>query len=127
MPNTEVKLLYAESSWWVTACEGRKLPRFSETERSVFFDEKVWLIFTERFTKTGEIGKLDLVMESWQSGNVASRLRFVGAAMRTEVRSLRSPSVRSQGGCLGFFFASGVVEKFKKAGPEAFTPRETMR
>ena len=27
MPNTEVKLLYAESSWWVTACEGRKPPR----------------------------------------------------------------------------------------------------
>jgi hypothetical protein len=27
MPNTEVKLLYAESSWWVTACEGRKSPR----------------------------------------------------------------------------------------------------
>ena len=28
MPNTEVKLLHAESSWWETACEGRKLPRF---------------------------------------------------------------------------------------------------
>ncbi|CAR86735.1 Putative protein without homology [Lacticaseibacillus rhamnosus GG] len=27
MPNTEVKLLHAESSWWETACEGRKLPR----------------------------------------------------------------------------------------------------
>ena len=27
MPNTEVKLLNAESSWWATACEGRKLPR----------------------------------------------------------------------------------------------------
>ena len=27
MPNTEVKLLYADSSWWETACEGRKLPR----------------------------------------------------------------------------------------------------
>ena len=27
MPNTEVKLLHAESSWWETACEDRKLPR----------------------------------------------------------------------------------------------------
>ena len=27
MPNTEVKLLYADSRWWETACEGRKLPR----------------------------------------------------------------------------------------------------
>ena len=27
MPNTEVKLLNAESSWWETACEDRKLPR----------------------------------------------------------------------------------------------------
>ena len=26
MPNTEVKLLNAESSWWATACEERKLP-----------------------------------------------------------------------------------------------------
>ena len=26
MPNTEVKLLNAESSWWETACEGRQLP-----------------------------------------------------------------------------------------------------
>ena len=26
MPNTEVKLLNAESSWWATACEDRKLP-----------------------------------------------------------------------------------------------------
>ena len=26
MPNTEVKLLHAESSWWATACEERKLP-----------------------------------------------------------------------------------------------------
>ncbi len=26
MPNTEVKLLNAESSWWETACEDRKLP-----------------------------------------------------------------------------------------------------
>ena len=26
MPNTEVKLLNAESSWWETACEGRTLP-----------------------------------------------------------------------------------------------------
>ncbi len=28
MPNTEVKLLNAESSWWATACEDRKLPSF---------------------------------------------------------------------------------------------------
>ena len=27
MPNTAVKLLNAESSWWETACEDRKLPR----------------------------------------------------------------------------------------------------
>ena len=27
MPNTEVKLLSAESSWWETACEDRALPR----------------------------------------------------------------------------------------------------
>ena len=27
MPNTEVKLLHAESSWWETACEERELPR----------------------------------------------------------------------------------------------------
>ena len=26
IPNTEVKLLNAESSWWATACEERKLP-----------------------------------------------------------------------------------------------------
>lgn len=26
MPNTEVKLLNAESSWWETACEGRQSP-----------------------------------------------------------------------------------------------------
>ena len=26
MPNTAVKLLHAESSWWETACEGRTLP-----------------------------------------------------------------------------------------------------
>ena len=26
MSNTAVKLLNAESSWWETACEGRKLP-----------------------------------------------------------------------------------------------------
>lgn len=29
MPNTAVKLLHAESSWWETACEGRTLPCFS--------------------------------------------------------------------------------------------------
>ena len=28
MPNTAVKLLHAESSWWETACEGRTLPCF---------------------------------------------------------------------------------------------------
>ena len=27
MPNTEVKLLHAESSWGIAPCEGRTLPR----------------------------------------------------------------------------------------------------
>ena len=30
MPNTEVKLLSAESSWWATACEDKTLPRSFE-------------------------------------------------------------------------------------------------
>ena len=33
MPNTAVKLLNAESSWWETACEDRKLPRESRVRR----------------------------------------------------------------------------------------------
>ena len=33
MPNTVVKLLNAESSWWETACEDRKLPRESRVRR----------------------------------------------------------------------------------------------
>ena len=33
MPNTEVKLIRAESSWWETACEDRKLPRESRVRR----------------------------------------------------------------------------------------------
>ncbi|MHA7079786.1 hypothetical protein, partial [Lactobacillus delbrueckii] len=31
--NTVVKLLNAESSWWETACEDRKLPRESRVRR----------------------------------------------------------------------------------------------
>ncbi|MBT8810414.1 hypothetical protein BTI01_08860, partial [Lactobacillus delbrueckii subsp. bulgaricus] len=33
MPNTAVKLLNAESSWWETACEDRKLPRETRVRR----------------------------------------------------------------------------------------------
>jgi hypothetical protein len=33
MPNTEVKLLRAESSWWETACEDRALPREARVRR----------------------------------------------------------------------------------------------
>ena len=39
MPNTEVKLLRAESSWWETACEDRALPRESKSQT------EVWLFF----------------------------------------------------------------------------------
>ena len=35
MPNTAVKLLNAESSWWETACEDRKLPRDQESDGSL--------------------------------------------------------------------------------------------
>ena len=37
MPNTEVKLLHAESSWWETACEDRKLPREGKVRRKSGF------------------------------------------------------------------------------------------
>ena len=33
MPNTEVKLLNVDDTWWVTARESRKLPELTTTRR----------------------------------------------------------------------------------------------
>ena len=36
MPNTEVKLLNADDTWWVTARESRKLPELKKTQSICF-------------------------------------------------------------------------------------------
>ena len=54
MPNTEVKLLRAESSWWETACEDRALPRESKSQT------EVWLFFVL-------LGKAKLEPKFWKS------------------------------------------------------------
>ncbi|MBT9089522.1 hypothetical protein BTJ34_09355, partial [Lactobacillus delbrueckii subsp. bulgaricus] len=41
-PNTVVKLLNAESSWWETACEDRKLPRETRVRRK---SGSFWFVF----------------------------------------------------------------------------------
>ena len=52
MPNTVVKLLNAESSWWETACEDRKLPRELRVRRksgSFFASLKTFLTISADF------------------------------------------------------------------------------
>jgi hypothetical protein len=45
MPNTVVKLLNAESSWWETACEDRKLPRETRVRRKSGSFCFPWLLY----------------------------------------------------------------------------------
>ena len=62
MPNTEVKLLNVDDTWWVTAWESRKLPERKNAEdndRSRY----LWCL-KKKLAKAKEIFPLQL---SWQS------------------------------------------------------------
>ena len=54
MPNTEVKLLNADGTWWATARESRKLPE------SIFLYSSVGRAYVNKTTQKIELSELKL-------------------------------------------------------------------